>query len=393
MKTLVEQNKQQFSQIGKLEGQIQTLTTLVKDIFKSTVNSEPIASSEANSLPNFDYIVNSEPTINSFNTQGTETPVISSVATSNRFQILSNSQNDVNGLSDSTKQADVRPNTPVLPYGKDPTSKNRFQFSLTEDERNISNTQPTMLPSGKDHTPPSKILEERNTVNTQLIMFKYAKDRAPMNKYQLNLGEEERNSVNLQTISSRPINSEVKSWADGMDKEHPNKVNKMSHSLNPFKVPSTHSSAPKKSNITVNSDIIMIMDSNGTHIDPNLLYPVEGSTDQKLFCPLLENVDELLEDSMFENIPTLTVLHCGTNNLDHADPRSAIENLTNTAKNLSKKLFSSKIIVSGILPRSDFEKSEIYTMKIELTKRLQFLPNVHFINHYSLLFRKSNVTM
>ena len=250
-----------------------------------------------------------------------------------------------------------------------------------------------MLPSGKDHTPPSKILEERNTVNTQLIMFPYAKDLAPMNKYQLNLGEEERNSVNLQTISSRPINSEVKSWANGMDKEHPNKVKKMSHSLNPFKVPSTHSSAPKKSNITVNSDIIMIMDSTGTHIDPNLLYPIEGSTDQKLFCPLLENVDELLEDSMFENIPTVTVLHCRTNNLDHADPRSVIENLTNTAKNLSKKLFSSKIIVSGILPRSDFEKSEIYTMDIELTKRLQFLPNVHFINHYSLLFRKSNVTL
>ena len=100
-----------------------------------------------------------------------------------------------------------------------------------------------------------------------------------------------------------------------MDKDYPSKVNKMSHSLNPFKVPSTHPPALKKSNITVNSDIIMIMDYNGTQIDPNLLYPIEGSTHQKLFCPLLENVDELSEDSMSEKISTVTVLHCGTNNL------------------------------------------------------------------------------
>ena len=73
-----------------------------------------------------------------------------------------------------------------------------------------------------------------------------------------------------------------------MDKDHPSKVNKMSHSLNPFKVPSTHPPAPKKSNITVNSDIIMIMDSDGTHIYPDLLYPIEGSTHQKLFCHSLK---------------------------------------------------------------------------------------------------------
>ena len=90
-----------------------------------------------------------------------------------------------------------------------------------------------MLPSGKDHTPPFQNFgeEERNTVNTQLIMFPYAKDHAPMNKYQFNLEEEERSYVNLQTISSGPINSEVNSWADCMDKDHLSKVNKMSQNL------------------------------------------------------------------------------------------------------------------------------------------------------------------
>ena len=33
IKTLEDQNKQRFRQIGKLEGSVSTLTTLVKDVF------------------------------------------------------------------------------------------------------------------------------------------------------------------------------------------------------------------------------------------------------------------------------------------------------------------------------------------------------------------------
>ena len=40
VKNLEEQNKQQFRQIGKLEGSVKTLMSLVKDIFKNYTNPE-----------------------------------------------------------------------------------------------------------------------------------------------------------------------------------------------------------------------------------------------------------------------------------------------------------------------------------------------------------------
>ena len=58
------------------------------------------------------------------------------------------------------------------------------------------------------------------------------------------------------------------------------------------------------------------MDSNGRKIDPKLLYPVEGSTSQKLYCCLPEDVEDLLEDCTFQKSPTVVLIHCGTNNVD-----------------------------------------------------------------------------
>ena len=61
VKTLEDQNKHQFRQIGKLEGQINTLTTLVTNLFKSNMLSEPNTCSED------DEVVGNIPTNNKFN--------------------------------------------------------------------------------------------------------------------------------------------------------------------------------------------------------------------------------------------------------------------------------------------------------------------------------------
>ena len=45
---------------------------------------------------------------------------------------------------------------------------------------------------------------------------------------------------------------------------------------------------------TINSDVLLIMDSNGNKIDPKLLYPTVGSTSRKLYCPLVEDIDKLI---------------------------------------------------------------------------------------------------
>ena len=71
-----------------------------------------------------------------------------------------------------------------------------------------------------------------------------------------------------------------------------------------------------------------MMDSNGSQIDPKLLYPVEGSSARKLYCPLIRDLDNLLEESKFTVLPKVVIIRCGTNDLDHSDPKTVIDNLT-----------------------------------------------------------------
>ena len=123
----------------------------------------------------------------------------------------------------------------------------------------------------------------------------------------------------------------------------------------------------EQNKILVHTDIVLIMDSNGRKIDPKLLYPVEGSTSRKLYCPLLEDVEDFLKDCTFQKSPTVVLIHCGTNNLDKVSPKWVTDKLPSIASNLSNKLRSSKIIVSGVLPRGDFHNKDIYQMNLDLS--------------------------
>ena len=78
-------------------------------------------------------------------------------------------------------------------------------------------------------------------------------------------------------------------------------------------------------------------------------------------------------------------MHCGTNDLDNSEPKAVINSITNSINKLSQRLISSKVIVSGLFPRKDFSNKEIYNIKLELLKRFQLLPNVHFVDHSNLL--------
>ena len=145
--------------------------------------------------------------------------------------------------------------------------------------------------------------------------------------------------------------------------------------------------------LEINSDIVLMMDSNGSQIDPKLLYPIEGSSARKLYCPLIRDLDNLLEEPKFTVLPKVVVIHCGTNDLDHSDSKTVTDNLTRTVKNLSATLISSKIIVSAFMPRKDFHNKEIDNFNVELAKKLQLLPNIHLVDHCNLLNESASDTI
>ena len=126
------------------------------------------------------------------------------------------------------------------------------------------------------------------------------------------------------------------------------------------------------------------MDSNGSQLDPKLLYPIEGSSARKLIAPI-RDLDNPLEESKLTVLPKVVIIHRGTNDLDHSDPKTVIDNLTKTVKNLSATLISSKIIISALFSRKDFNDKNIYNFNVELAKKLQLPTNIHFVDHSNLL--------
>ena len=132
----------------------------------------------------------------------------------------------------------------------------------------------------------------------------------------------------------------------------------------------------QKKNIQINAEIVLIMDSNGKYILQALLSRREICNNKKLCCPLTRDLENLIDESSFTQTPKITVVHCGTNGLDNSEPKAVINSITNSINKLSQRLISSKIIVSGLLPRKDFGNEEIYNINLELLKRFQLLPTL-----------------
>ena len=73
------------------------------------------------------------------------------------------------------------------------------------------------------------------------------------------------------------------------------------------------------------------MDSNGNQIDPKLLYPIKWSTSRKIYCPLLEDIDKLIDNCTFKKLPSIIIIYCGTNNLVRSYTNCVLSHLTETA--------------------------------------------------------------
>ena len=97
----------------------------------------------------------------------------------------------------------------------------------------------------------------------------------------------------------------------------------------------------QKENFQINAEIVLIMNSNGKYIHLKLLYPVEKSvTTKRLYSPITRDLDNLIDESSFTQTPKITVLHCGTNDLDKSEPKAVINSVRNSVNNLSQRLIS-----------------------------------------------------
>ena len=97
----------------------------------------------------------------------------------------------------------------------------------------------------------------------------------------------------------------------------------------------------------MDSDIVLLIDSNGRFIQPATL---SDKPCKKIICPKIENAIEIITDSHFVRDPEVLICHTGTNNFDFSDSYSLANSIIDFANIAREKFSSSKVVISSILP-------------------------------------------
>lgn len=140
------------------------------------------------------------------------------------------------------------------------------------------------------------------------------------------------------------------------------------------------SKATNKTNNHRDAEIIILMDSNGKFLNEQQLFPNHEVV--KLWCPNTDSAFTLLQKKTLGN-PSHIIVHTGTNDLRKQQERVA-ESLRRVAEQATQTFPSSKIIISTILPRTDFHPQTIQQINAAISRGCGKMPNVHIAHHPTL---------
>ena len=129
-------------------------------------------------------------------------------------------------------------------------------------------------------------------------------------------------------------------------------------------------------------------DSNGKYIQNGKFFPKH--TVKKLTCITIEKATELLENATIKNVPKTFLIHFGTNDLDHMSKQAMSAKFLQFTSYLCKRFPCSKIIVSGLLPRRDWDTRELDDINFNIARKIPDLPNAHFVPHHNLLMTNTD---
>lgn len=128
------------------------------------------------------------------------------------------------------------------------------------------------------------------------------------------------------------------------------------------------------------AEVIILIDSNGKFINEKQLFP--GHKTLKLWCP---KTDIALQQLNKENLgePSHIIIHVGTNDLRAQQERVA-DSVTRVAMKATQTFPTSRVVISTILPRSDFHPRTIQRVNADISRRCAGMPNVHLAHHPTL---------
>lgn len=130
----------------------------------------------------------------------------------------------------------------------------------------------------------------------------------------------------------------------------------------------------------IHAEIVILMDSNGKFINEKQLFPNHKTL--KLWCPNTESALQQLDKEKLGD-PSHIIIHVGTNDLRTQQERVA-QSVTQVAIKATQTFTTSKIIISTILPRTDFHPRTIQRVNTDISRGCAGLPNIHLAHHPTL---------
>ena len=158
-------------------------------------------------------------------------------------------------------------------------------------------------------------------------------------------------------------------------------------SINQDSLASVNSTAPQNSSIE-NPDLILLIDSNGRHINMSKLLPRKKSV--KVPCPLISNAENFINTPYNQKHPSTVICHFGTNDFEKKPENTCTDEFCKTIHALSKKFPQSRILVSLMLPRIDNLNETIQQVNFQIKRRCEKMSNVEIISHINIEMNKNS---
>ena len=119
----------------------------------------------------------------------------------------------------------------------------------------------------------------------------------------------------------------------------------------------TNTQSKEDANHNIDSDIVILIDSNGRFLKTQDMFPEKSST--KIGCPLIEHVNETILDSTLHKEPEIFIIHTGTNDLERSNPDDIQEKLIDLCDIIRNKFKRCRIVLSLLLPRNDIHGQKV----------------------------------
>ena len=144
----------------------------------------------------------------------------------------------------------------------------------------------------------------------------------------------------------------------------------------------SHQTIANRENHSINTQTVILCDSNGRFIKPDILCP--DSTTNYIRCPTLSEAKEFLNEGKLHNVKTF-IIHTGTNDLEHHHlNHHLLLKYKEIIKTIRDKYPESRILISSLLPRKDILNKRVSDLNKNLQEIVNEFPNTILIKHNNI---------